>query len=131
VALSGDGLLIAAGSAHAAVFRVVVVEVSDTAMYMIENIRATMKRLKLDGPGFGGGLSLGVVPQKRAQWWYVRLQQSCSPMTALRRCHRQPDERPLLAELGQSGRESYMLLTAVTTPSDTPIGLLATAIVIL
>jgi hypothetical protein len=27
-------------------------------MYMIENIRATMKRLKLDGPGFGGGLSL-------------------------------------------------------------------------
>jgi hypothetical protein len=47
----GMGLLIAAGSAHAAVFRVVVVEVSDTAMYMkeIENIRATMKRLKLDG----------------------------------------------------------------------------------
>lgn len=44
-------LLLSVGSAQAAVFRVVVVEVSDTAMYMkeIDNIRAAMKRLKVDG----------------------------------------------------------------------------------
>lgn len=47
----GLGVLLTAGSAQAAVFRVVVVEVSDTAMYMkeIDNIRAAMKRLKVDG----------------------------------------------------------------------------------
>jgi hypothetical protein len=45
------GLLISAGTAQAAVFRVVVVEVSDTAMYLkeIDNLRAAMKRLKVDG----------------------------------------------------------------------------------
>ncbi len=44
------GLLFSMGSAQAAMFRVVVVEVSDTALYMkeIENIRAGMKRLKID-----------------------------------------------------------------------------------
>lgn len=47
----GVGLLLSAATAQAAVFRVVVVEVSDTAMYMkeIDNIRAAMKRLKVDG----------------------------------------------------------------------------------
>lgn len=47
----GLGLLVSTASVQAAVFRVVVVEVSDTAMYMkeIDNIRAAMKRLKVDG----------------------------------------------------------------------------------
>jgi hypothetical protein len=45
------GLLVSAGTAQAAVFRVVVVEVSDTAMYMkeIDNLRAAIKRLNVDG----------------------------------------------------------------------------------
>ncbi len=49
--LLGFGLLLAGVSAQAAVFRVVVVEVSDTGMYMkeIDNIRAAMKRLNVDG----------------------------------------------------------------------------------
>jgi dimethylargininase len=47
----GLGLLVSTASVQAAVFRVVVVEVSDTAMYLkeIDNIRAAMKRLKVDG----------------------------------------------------------------------------------
>ena len=46
------GLLLLAGSpAQAAVFRVIVVEVTDTDMYLKEvgNVRAHMKRLNVDG----------------------------------------------------------------------------------
>lgn len=44
-------LLLASSSAQAAVFRVIVVEVNDIGMYLkeIDNVRAAMKRLKLDG----------------------------------------------------------------------------------
>jgi hypothetical protein len=48
----GLGLLLCGSPiAQAAVFRVVVVEVGDTGMYMkeIENLRAAMQRLKVDG----------------------------------------------------------------------------------
>ncbi len=63
------GLLLSMGSAQAAVFRVVVVQVSDTASYMkeIENIRAAMKRMKIDATlrvmraRFAGEQSGGIV----------------------------------------------------------------------
>jgi hypothetical protein len=47
----GLGLALCAMPSHADVHRVVVVEVSDTAMYVkeIDNIRSAMKRLKVDG----------------------------------------------------------------------------------
>jgi len=47
----GFALLVATFSAQAALFRVMVVEVSDSAMYIkeIDNIRAAMKRLNVDG----------------------------------------------------------------------------------
>lgn len=47
----GVGLWLSSAAAEAAVFRVVVVQVSDTAMYLkeIDNIRADMKRLEVDG----------------------------------------------------------------------------------
>lgn len=47
----GLGMLLGAMPLRAEVHRVVVVEVSDTAMYVkeIDNIRAAMKRLTLDG----------------------------------------------------------------------------------
>lgn len=48
---AGLALLFATSSAQADVHRVVVVEVSDTSMYVkeIDNIRSAMKRLKLEG----------------------------------------------------------------------------------
>jgi phage terminase large subunit-like protein len=61
--------LIAASVAQAEVHRVVVVEVSDTALYLkeIDNLRAAMKRLRVDGTirvmraRFAGEQSGGIV----------------------------------------------------------------------